>query len=349
MADLRRVRVGLVGTGWVSSARHLPAFRGHPEVDVVAAYDRHSERTLAFARSAQERGRCPIQVCRSLDELLGLGLDIVSVATSPWSHAEVAEAAFAAGTHVFTEKPMAMCHPDAVAMVDSARSAGRLLCVSHNFLFSRSLNEADAKLAGTSVDYAMGVQASAETRRLPTWYRDLPGGLMFDEAPHLLYTMQHYLGGGLQLDHARATFDDDGHPRTVEVLLRGATGHGQVTMVFCAPVSEWHVMLSSKRAVVGLDLFRDIAVVVPPDGAHRAKDIARTSVSVLGGHVRGFARSGVRLCGGRQFWGHDRLIAAFVDATLGRREAPVELDAALEVVGVTDSILEVLGLRGAIV
>ncbi len=334
------VRVGLAGAGWVMGARHLPSFQGHPDVEIAAVYDRRAERAAHLASTAGER----VPSYDNLDKFLAEGLDLVSVATSPWSHRDVAVAALEAGAHVFTEKPMAMDSVEAQSMVAAATEAERLLCVSHNFLFSRSLREADRRLAGTPVDYAAGLQLSSEARRLPEWYRELPGGLMFDEMPHMLYSLNHYLGGSLEAEHVRASFDADGHPRTVELLLRGRTGQGQITMVFCAPVSEWHLMLSTRERLVSLDLFRDIAINLSPDGAHKAKDIARTSASLLSGHVGGFLKAGSRLVRKRQFWGHEVVIPQFVEATLGRAPVPVPVEDALSVVRVTDQVLAELGL-----
>jgi len=339
-----RIRVGIAGAGWVAGARHLPSYLKHPSVDVVAVYDRSIERAQALAHRAQEARKPPVPATDSLTDFLATELDIVSVATSPWSHAEITLAAISAGSHVFTEKPMAMNSAEAREMARAAEAAERLLCVSHNFLHSTSLAAADQALAGAPVDYAIGLQLSADTRRLPTWYAGLPGGLMFDEAPHMLYTMNHYLGGDLQLDHARGTFDEEGHPRTVELLLRGAAGQGQVTMVFCAPVSEWHVMLSSARRVVALDLFRDIKVELRPDGAHGPLDIARSSAALLSGHVAGFAKAGARFAARRQHWGHDVLIGSFVDAVRGSGSSPVPTQDALGVVALTDQVLTALGL-----
>jgi predicted dehydrogenase len=336
-----KLRVGLAGAGWVMTARHLPAFAGHHNVDVVAVYDRTIERADALAAKAG----AGTKAYDNLDAFLSQGLDIVSIATSPWSHHDIAIASLEAGAHVFTEKPMAMDSAEALHMSDVANDAGRLLCVSHNFLFSHSVQRAESLLAGTPIDYVAGVQFSSEQRRLPTWYRDLPGGLMFDEAPHMLYCMNRFLGGSLRLDHARADFSTDGHPRTVELLLRGNTGAGQVTMVFCAPVSEWHLTLSTQRRVVGLDLFRDIAVGISSDGRHGPLDIARTSTAALGGHLGGFVRSGARLVTRRQFWGHDVVIRRFVDATTGRCESPVPIRDSLNVVELTDTVIEALSLR----
>lgn len=334
------LRIGIAGAGWVATERHLPSYLRLPGVEVVAVYDRDRERAgrlgdhIAGAALATP----------DLDLFLAEGLDVVSVATSPWSHAEIAIRSLSAGAHVFTEKPMALDGAEARQMTDAARKADRLLAVSHNFLYSRAMQETRRKLAGATVDYAAGLQLSSESRRLPAWYRDLPGGLMFDEAPHLVYTLNDLLGGALRLDHARADIDDTGQPRTVELLVAGESGRGQITMVFNAPVSEWHVLASSARGVLGLDLFRDIAVQVRPDGAHKARDIARTSVSALGGHALGFARAGARLVRGAQFWGHDELIAAFVEAVRRGSPAPVSLDEALAVVDFTDSVLAALEL-----
>jgi len=337
----KKLRVGLAGAGWVMTARHLPAFAAHDNVDIVAVYDRTIERARVLAAKAG----AAVKAYDDLDSFLSEGLDIVSIATSPWSHHDIAVASLRAGAHVFTEKPMAMDSAEAVHMAEVAADVDRLLCVSHNFLFSRSVQRAEKLLAGTPIDYVAGVQFSSEQRRLPTWYRELPGGLMFDEAPHMLYCMNRFLGGSLRLDHARADFSDDGHPRTVELLLRGSTGTGQVTMVFCAPVSEWHLTLSTQRRVVGLDLFRDIAVGLSSDGQHGALDIARTSASALAGHVGGFVRSGARLVARRQFWGHDVIIRRFIDATAGLGESPVPLRDSLNVVELTDTVIDALGLR----
>jgi hypothetical protein len=115
-------------------------------------------------------------------------------------------------------------------------------------------------------------------------------------------------------------------------------------MVFDAPVSEWHVMASASTGVVGLDLFRDISVGLAPDGAHGALDIARSSASVVAGHVVGFAKAGARLVTRRQLWGHDVLIGRFIDAVVHDGAAPVPVEDALAVVDFTDTVLAALGL-----
>lgn len=330
-----KASVGVLGTGWVATARHIPSYRRHPDAEVVAVYDRNPER----GRQTAEALGIPRAVS-SEQEFFQLDLDIVSVCTPPWTHAALACAALESGKHVFTEKPMAMNAAEAAAMVDAARSSGRLLCVSHNFLFSRAVQKADRLLGDNGeVSYVFGVQLSSLARRLPSWYTELPAGLLLDESPHMLYTLQHFLGP-LQLDGVRATMNPaSGLPATAEIRVRGISGIGQVTMLFETPVSEWHVGVVGRRRAIDLDLFRDIVVSVTSDAAHKPIDILRTSSRVVGGHALGFATSGARYVSKRLFWGHDVIIGRFIDATLGRGPVPVSDDESVGIVRLTDAIL----------
>jgi len=53
-------------------------------------------------------------------------VEVVHVVTPPDRHAEMAVAALQAGKHVFVEKPLATTEADAQAILDAARSAGKL-------------------------------------------------------------------------------------------------------------------------------------------------------------------------------------------------------------------------------
>lgn len=332
------LRVGIIGAGWVAGSRHIPSFLQLPRVEVVGIYDRHEARARALA------DRFGIaRVARTRQELFDLGLDAISVATSPWSHADHAVAALDAGLHVFCEKPMALDSHDARQMVEASERAHRVLTLSHNFLYSRASQQARRYLGDhDDLIWAGALQFSSEARRLPEWYRALPGGLLFDEVPHLLYTLTSWCGP-LNVAHAEASWRPDGHPHVVRAVFAGHVP-AQATMVFGAPVSEWHVSLVGERRFVDLDLFRDIAVRLPSDGAHRAPDIARTSAKAIVDHGLGFAQSGMALMRGRQMWGHDVLIAAFIAAVRDHRPNPVPPSDALAVVALTEELLGSLGV-----
>ena len=336
---MSRTRVGIVGAGWVATARHIPGYRTHPDAEVAILYDRHPDR----ARTVAARAGIP-RWSVSLDELFD-SVDLVSLCTPPWTHAELAIAALQHGVHVFTEKPMAMNADEAASMAGAASDAQRLLCVSHNFLYSRAVRRADALIRRTGQPtYGVGMQMSSLRRRLPAWYAKLPGGLLFDELPHMLYTLQHFLGP-LRVEHVRATRRDGEEIASAEIQLGSNAGAGQVLTVFESPISEWHVGLLAPGGAIDVDLFRDICVFVRPDGEHKAGDILRTSSRAVAEHAKGFAASGVRLVGRRLYWGHDALIREFVDAVRAGGPSPVPIEASVEIVQLTDQVLVELGAR----
>ena len=94
--------VAVVGTGF-GARIHVPALRA-AGFDVVALVGRNAEKT------ARRAGRLEIpNACTSLDQALAsAGVDAVTIATPPDTHAALAIAAVEAGRHVICEKPFAL-------------------------------------------------------------------------------------------------------------------------------------------------------------------------------------------------------------------------------------------------
>ena len=84
--------------------------------------------------------------------------------------------ALESGLHVFCEKPMALGADEASAMAEAASAAAKTLTVSHNFLYARSSQRPVAISGDPGLSWVGATQLSSAARRLPGWYRDLPGG-----------------------------------------------------------------------------------------------------------------------------------------------------------------------------
>jgi predicted dehydrogenase len=209
-----------MGTGWVATARHIPAFKRDRRARIVAVFDRDD----AKAKNVARQFKAP-QHSNNLDDFLRTPIAAVAICTPPMTHAEAIEAALQAGKHVLVEKPMTLTANEGRALEALANEKGLLLCPSHNFLFSHSVRKVEALLrngeAGT-VQWAMGIQLSSWRRRLPTWYGTLPGGLFFDEAPHLLYLMQRLSTPGRR------------RPKTNRNLYQNAWKHGWPALMVLA-------------------------------------------------------------------------------------------------------------------
>lgn len=100
---MARIRVGLVGCGFVSEL-HMYAFQRVYGVDVeVAAVAARGDHVIEFAT----RHHIP-RVYRSLAEVIAdRELDVIDICTPPNLHAEMIVAAMQAGKHVICEKPFA--------------------------------------------------------------------------------------------------------------------------------------------------------------------------------------------------------------------------------------------------
>ncbi len=305
-------------------------------------YDRNLERARATAR------RFRIPSCHDdVDAFLSSGLDIVSICTPPWTHGPLAMQALQRGCHVFTEKPMAMSVGEAEAMVDAARTAGRSLCVSHNFLFSRSMRRAERLIERGelgAVQHVIGLQLSSPRRRLPPWYPQLPGGLFFDESPHLLYLMRRFMGG-LDIEYASTSRAESGEQpvSTVRAGLSGKSATGVLTMSFDAPVSEWVLLVVGSQRVLIFDIFRDILTVLRSDGAHSPPEVLASSLRFGLGLAKGFLTSGPLYATGRLLYGHEVLVRRFVDSVLEGTPPPVTGEDGLEVVRAMEAILRTAG------
>ena len=117
----KRLRVGVVGTGGIARAVHLPGWQKCERADVVACYDIIRQR----AEEAAHDFNIP-KVAGSLKELLAdPEIDAVDVCTPNGNHKPSTLAALRAGKHVYCEKPIARNSREGQAMVDAARKARR--------------------------------------------------------------------------------------------------------------------------------------------------------------------------------------------------------------------------------
>jgi scyllo-inositol 2-dehydrogenase (NADP+) len=334
------VNVGVIGAGWVATDRHLPALKRAKNANIVAVFDRNSDRAGVAARKYGAR-----EFHASVDGLLDQQIDAVVICTPPQAHFELITQSLEAGKHVLVEKPFTLIGADGEKVAALAAAANLIVAPSHNFLYANSTRRAkqliESGRAGAVIS-ASGVQLSSWNRRLPTWYDDLPGGLFFDEAPHLLYLMREFVG---ELDVATAWRDlrnaPNGQPvERTEAQLVGERGDATLSMITGAPLSEWYVTLVCEKKILIIDLFRDIMIDLPAETAHNRKDVLGVSLRTSMQHWVGTFSSGLRVLRGKGDYGHGLLVSQFIDAVEGAVEPPTTAEDGTRVVQLMESILE---------
>jgi predicted dehydrogenase len=119
---MRFAVIGINGQG----RQHLRGLKETPEAELVAVCDVNAD----AARARGEEYGVPAYT--SYEDLLARDdVDAVSLALPHYLHCPVALAAFQAGKHVVTEKPMAVSVRECDQMIAAAEAAGKQLTISH--------------------------------------------------------------------------------------------------------------------------------------------------------------------------------------------------------------------------
>lgn len=113
----RHLRIGLVGAGANTRARHIPGLRALADVEIVAVCNRRKESTAA---AAADLG-IPRTFDRWEDLVADRDIDAIVIGTWPYLHAPVTRAALAAGKHVLTEARLSRDAAEARQMLQDAR------------------------------------------------------------------------------------------------------------------------------------------------------------------------------------------------------------------------------------
>ncbi len=183
-------KVAIVGTGFIATQKHLPAWqRNHRTARVVALCDLDVQRGKQIARQFGVP-----HVYESLPDLLEAEQpDLVDICTPPQTHAKVAVTALRAGAHVLIEKPMAVSREECDAIIAASKRAGRQVCVAHSDLFYPAFLKAREWVRQGLIGEFKGMRiflstpADYITSKPAHWAHRLPGGVIGETGPHVVY------------------------------------------------------------------------------------------------------------------------------------------------------------------
>ena len=122
----RKLKVGIIGTGWIAES-HIEAYKEMPDVEVVAAADLIPGKAEAFFKRYEVEGvRCYPDHHSMLE---AEDLDAVSICTYNTQHCIPTIDALEHGVHVLLEKPMSVTLEEAVDMVRAEKKSGKILSI----------------------------------------------------------------------------------------------------------------------------------------------------------------------------------------------------------------------------
>lgn len=227
-----RHRVALVGCGRIAHV-HCGYLRQNAFADCVGASDLSVQAREAFA------ARWQLPTFADADELIAATApDTVHIVTPPGTHAPLAIDLLGRGLNVLVEKPMALSVAEADSMIDAAQKSGRYLTVDHNRWFdpvvrkARALVESGALGSIVGVDVFQGAaigEGDGSAMREGHWSTALPGGALYDSAPHPVYMLYGFIGPVSDLK-VTAQKDDNGEIQELRAIAQGERALGALTI-----------------------------------------------------------------------------------------------------------------------
>lgn len=132
----RKLKVGIIGTGWIAES-HIDSYKRMPDVEIVAAADLIPGKAEAFMKRYGVEG---VRFYPSHKEMLDAeDLDAVSVCTYNMTHAECTIYALEKGVGVLLEKPMCVTLDEAVAICRAEKKSGKVLSIGFQPRFDQNM------------------------------------------------------------------------------------------------------------------------------------------------------------------------------------------------------------------
>lgn len=164
----KKVKIGIIGTGWIAEA-HVKNYLCCPDVEIVAAADLVPGKAEKFCKA---NGIDGIRLYPDHKSMIDAEeLDAVSVCTYNRTHAECSIYALEHGVNVLLEKPMCVTLDEAVEIVKAEKKSGKILSIGFQPRFDENMKMLKAIVESGELGQIYYIQTGGGRRRgIPTPY-----------------------------------------------------------------------------------------------------------------------------------------------------------------------------------
>ena len=164
----KKVKIGIIGTGWIAEA-HVANYLRCPDVEIVAAADLVPGKAEKFCKANGIDGIRLYPDHKSLID--NEELDAVSVCTYNRTHAECSIYALQHGVNVLLEKPMCVTLEEAIEIVKAEKASGKILSIGFQPRFDENMKMLKAVVDSGELGDIYYIQTGGGRRRgIPTPY-----------------------------------------------------------------------------------------------------------------------------------------------------------------------------------
>lgn len=163
-----KLRVGIIGTGWIAEA-HALAYAEMPDVEIVAGADLVPGKAEKFFKDLGIKG---VTCYESGHEMLeNEELDAVSICVYNTQHAPCTIDALEHGVHVLLEKPFTVTLDEAIEVMKAEKKSGKLLTIGFQPRMSENMQMIKKIVDSGELGDIYYLQAGGGRRRgIPTPY-----------------------------------------------------------------------------------------------------------------------------------------------------------------------------------
>lgn len=163
----KKIKIGLIGTGWIAEA-HILNYKEMPDVEIVAAADIVPGKAEAFCKKFGIDARCYLSDKEMIDNE---ELDGVSICTYNTQHAGPAIYALEHGVNVMLEKPFTVTLDEAVEVMRAEKKSGKILTIGFQPRMSANMQMIKKIVDSGELGDIYYLQAGGGRRRgIPTPY-----------------------------------------------------------------------------------------------------------------------------------------------------------------------------------
>lgn len=192
--EKKRLRVGVIGVGYVAKNNYLPILAQTEDIDFVGIMARNYENAVRAGKSFGAE-----QAVDSIEKLVDLGIDCAFVLTPKQVHAEQVTFLLNHGVDTFCEKPMATTLRDAAALTELTEKTGRKLMIGFNRRYAPVITAAKQALNGGVPDVII-----AQKNRPQTEYH-----ATLENAVHMVDLMRYFCGEAVDVQAISKFVDRD--------------------------------------------------------------------------------------------------------------------------------------------
>jgi len=340
---LGKLKVAIVGAGFIAQRRHIPAFlRLKKYVSLSAVCDLNYE----LARNVAKRFSIPNIYSNVSDMLSKEHPDIVDVCTPPNVHAPVAVEAMEHGSNVLLEKPMASSVADCDKMIEASRKYGVKLSIVHNQRFYPPFLKAVELVKNGAIGELTGMRIISLTPREEYlvhekhWIHKLPGGIIGETGPHVVYMSLAFVK----------------NVKNVEVVARKITNYPWVlyddyrieiegeNITSSIIVSHTNNYTASKVELFGTEYslemdLQSMLLIRYKRSNLKPVSVAASSISTAWQIVKGMTTNTLKIILGGSILGHNIMIERFVKSIINDHPVPVTPEEGRETVRILELIV----------